>query len=70
MGWENNGKDWFYATFIHIDVKATGQVWLQHDGTDLKIGETLLERGVLRQDLVIGFHSPYVRTQMDSFVGA
>ena len=70
VGWENKGKDWFYATFIHIDVKATGQVWLQHDGTDLKIGETLLERGVLRQDLVIGFHSPYVRTQMDSFVGA
>ena len=70
VGWENNGKNWFYATFVHIDVKPDGHVWLQHDGTDLKIGETLLERGVLRQDMVIGFQSPFARTQMDGFATA
>jgi hypothetical protein len=64
VGWENNGKNWFYATFVHVDVKPNGQVWLQHDGTDLKVGATLLERGILHNDMVIGFQPPFARTQM------
>jgi hypothetical protein len=70
VGWENNGKNWFYATFIHVDVKPTGQVWLQHDGTDLKIAETLIERGISRQDIVIGFQPPFARANMDGFAVA
>ncbi len=70
VGWENNGRSWFYATFVHIDVKPNGQVWLQHDGTDLKVAETLFQRGVLRQDMVIGFHSPFMRTPENDFAVA
>jgi hypothetical protein len=62
VGWENGGSHWFYATFVHIDVKKTGQVWLQHDGTDLKIAEMLITKGIVRQDIVIGFHPPFLRT--------
>ncbi|MEO0043991.1 MAG: hypothetical protein RL329_3439 [Bacteroidota bacterium] len=61
VGWENNDQHWFYATFIHIDVKKTGQVWLQHDGTDLKIAEMLTAKGVAHKDIVIGFHPPFLR---------
>jgi hypothetical protein len=64
VGWENNGQHWFYATFAHIDVKKTGLVWLQHDGTDLKIAEMLIAKGVARKDIVIGFHPPFLRTPM------
>jgi XisI protein len=61
VGWENNSQNWFYATFVHVDVKPNGQVWLQHDGTDLKVGETLVKRGVMGQDMVIGFQPPFAR---------
>jgi hypothetical protein len=49
---------------VHIDVKKTGLVWLQHDGTDLKIAEMLVAKGVARKDIVIGFHLPFLRTPM------
>ena len=67
VGWENKGKDWFYATFIHIDVKPNGRVWLQHDGTDLRIANQLIERGIPKNDIVIGFQPPYVRDMMQDF---
>jgi hypothetical protein len=70
VGWHQQGKKWFYATFIHIDVKSTGKVWLQHDGTDLKVADMLIERGVAKQDIVIGFQSPFARTLMDGFAVA
>ena len=67
VGWENNGQNWFYATFVHVDVRPNGQVWLQHDGTDLKVGATLLERGILRNDMVIGFQPPFARVETEGF---
>jgi hypothetical protein len=70
VGWENNGQNWFYATFVHVDVKPNGQVWLQHDGTDLKVGETLVKRGVLGQDMIIGFQPPFARPRMENLAVA
>ena len=64
VGWEHNTR-YFYATFIHIDVKATGRVWLQHDGTSLRIAEMLMERGIPKHDIVIGFQAPSARKLMD-----
>ena len=57
----------FYATFIHIDVRPNGRVWLQHDGTDLRIANQLIERGIPKNDIVIGFQPPYVRDMMQDF---
>ena len=65
VGWETDTNNWFYATFIHIDVKPNGRVWLQHDGTDLRIANQLIERGIPKNDIVIGFQPPYVRESMD-----
>lgn len=70
VGWEGGGKRWFYATFIHIDVKPNGRVWLQHDGTDLRIAERLIENGVFKGDIVIGFQPPHVRENMPDFAVA
>ncbi len=67
VGWEKARDEWFYATFIHIDVKATGRVWIQHDGTDLKIANQLIELGIPKSDIVIGFQPPYVRENMMDF---
>lgn len=70
VGWETDTNNWFYATFIHIDVKPNGRVWLQHDGTDLRIANQLIERGIPKNDIVIGFQPPYVRESMEDFASA
>lgn len=50
-----------YGGFLHLELSETGKVWIHHDGTDLVIGEILLEKGVEKQDLVLGFQPPFVR---------
>ncbi len=65
VGWE--GRRWFYASFIHIDVKTNGKVWLQHDGTDLIIADRLVEKGIPKEDIVIGFQSPFARHLLPEF---
>ena len=44
--------------------------YCQSSGTDLKVGESLLERGILRHDMVIGFQPPFARTHMEGFAVA
>ena len=53
--------DFFSRLYLHIDVANDGKVWLQHDGTDILVAEKLLESGVAKSDLVLGFHEPLMR---------
>ncbi len=65
VGW--HGRDWVYSSFVHIDLKPDGQVWLQHDGTSLKIAEELVKRGIPQHEIVPGFHKPSVRPLLDGW---
>ena len=66
VGWEdNNYRE--YAPFVHIDIKPTGKVWIQHDGTDLKIALLLAEKGIPKSDIVLGFRSPFRRAEIQDF---
>ena len=58
-GWLADNR--IYGPLIHIEVKANGKVWLRHDGTDLEVGQQLLDAGVLPLDLVPAFHDPATR---------
>lgn len=51
----------YYGCFLHIDVYPDGKIWVQHDGTDLNVAEQLLEAGVAKEEIVLGFQSPSVR---------
>lgn len=55
-GWKGHQR--MYMNMAHISVTDEGHVWLQYDGTDLVIGQMLLDRGVEKSDLVVGFHPP------------
>lgn len=65
VGWQNN--NWIYSSYLHIDVKPNGRVWIQHDGTDWIIADRLLDRGIPQKDMVIGFQPPYARELMPEF---
>ena len=45
---------------MHFDI-LDGKVWLQYNGTEDFVAERLVEMGVPRSDIVIGFHSPFKR---------
>lgn len=58
-GWQ--GKKRIYGCYLHIDLASDGKVWLQYDGTDRVVGQLLLDKGVSKDDLVLGFHHPLRR---------
>jgi hypothetical protein len=65
IGWQDILRE--YLPFLHIDLKSDGKVWIQHDGTDLKIALWLVEHGIPKQDIVLGFQSIKRRKMMPEF---
>jgi hypothetical protein len=57
-GWRENSRT--HGCSMHIDIKD-GKIWIQHDGTEVGIATILLERGVPKEDIVLGFHAPEMR---------
>lgn len=66
VGWKNQRR--VYGCFLHIDIKD-GKVWLQHNGTENEVAEDLVNLGIPKHDIVIGFHSPFKRQFTDYAVG-
>ena len=58
VGWDNDR--WIYGCVLHLDIK-NGKVWIQYNGTEVEIADNLVKAGILEEDIVIGFHSPYKR---------
>ena len=67
-GWDKT-KSRIYGCFLHMHVASDGKVWFQHDGTDLEVGKTLMERGVPPKDIVVGFHHPSMREDTEFALG-
>ncbi len=45
---------------MHIVIQ-NGKIWIQHAGTEDGIANRLVELGVAKGDIVLGFQSPYKR---------
>jgi len=58
-GWIDESR--FYGILIHIQIKDDGRLWLHDDNTDLIVVDRLLEKGIPKKDIVIGWHSPSMR---------
>jgi XisI protein len=65
IGWQDILRE--YLPFVHIDLKPDGKVWIQHDGTDLKIALWLADKGIAKQDIVLAFQSPNRRKLLPEF---
>ncbi|HLO88962.1 MAG TPA: XisI protein [Nostocaceae cyanobacterium] len=62
VGWD--GEKRIHGIMLHIDIK-NGKIWIQHNGTEKRIAQDLLELGVPKQDIVLAFHSPTRRKYTD-----
>jgi XisI protein len=58
IGWE--GLKRVYSCYMHLDIKD-GKIWIQRNMTEMDIAAELVEKGVAREDIVLGLHPPYKR---------
>ncbi|MEL7039011.1 MAG: XisI protein [Cyanobacteria bacterium J06592_8] len=58
VGWK--GLQRVYYTVLHFDIKDE-KIWLQHNATDIDMGQELIKMGIPQEDIVLGLHPPYKR---------
>ena len=58
-GWQDR-KTFVYIVGLHLDIKDE-KIWIWQNNTDAFVGDELVERGVLKSDIVLAFHAPQER---------
>ena len=66
VGW--NGYRRVHGCVLHFDIKG-GKIWLQQNMTERRVACELVEMGVLKTDIVLGFQAPELREYTDFAVG-
>jgi XisI protein len=49
-----------YGCAMQLDI-IEGQIWIQHNSTEIYIDRELIQRGVSPKDIILGFRSPSIR---------
>jgi XisI protein len=57
-GWEK--QQHLHSCLIHVEI-INDRVWIQLDNTEDGIAEELIQAGIPKQDIVLGFHEPEIR---------
>jgi hypothetical protein len=58
VGWD--GPRRIHGSVVHLDI-IEGKVWIQRDGTEHGIAEELVEAGIPRDHIVLGFRPADLR---------
>lgn len=66
VGWQRDR--WVHSCTIHLDIKG-GKIWIQWNGTEDDLAQELVNLGVPKTDIVIGFHEPSLRKFTDYAAG-
>lgn len=57
-GW--SGKEHGHTAVVYIRLHG-GKIWIEEDGTEDGVATSLLQAGVPREDIVLGFRPPEMR---------
>lgn len=66
VGWLNG--HWVYGCLLHLDI-INDKIYIQQNNTEVAIAARLVELGVPKHDIVLGFQSPFKRQFGDYAVG-
>jgi hypothetical protein len=66
VGWNNQKR--IYGCMMHLDIKDD-KIWIQQNTTEVDLASELIDMGVPKHDIVIGFHTPKMRQLTDFGVG-
>ena len=58
IGWQQLTR--VFGCIIYVEIKD-GKIWIERDGTEIGIANELVEAGVSKQDIVLGFKASYRR---------
>jgi XisI protein len=58
VGWDGYRR--VHGCVLHLDIKD-GKVWVQHNMTEMPIAQALMEMGVAKEDIVLGFQAECMR---------
>lgn len=58
VGWR--GAERIHGALAHVDI-TDGRIWIEYDGTEHGLANELVEAGVPRDRIVLGFKPPEVR---------
>ena len=59
LGWLD--RQYVHMVLLHFDVKPDGKVWIQLYDTEKLVGQELMDLGIDKNDLVLGFKPAYMR---------
>ncbi|MEO0771172.1 MAG: XisI protein [Cyanobacteria bacterium J06649_4] len=66
LGWM--GKRRVHHSPVHCAIR-NGKVWLLANSTERDVAADFVERGIPKEDIVLGFHPRYMREYSDYAVG-
>lgn len=66
VGWQ--GRSRIHGAPIHIELIGD-KVWIQYDGTSPGVALELVEAGIPKEDIVLGFRPPHIRPHTGFGVG-
>ncbi len=58
IGWNQQTR--VYNPIMHLDIKNE-KIWIQENITEVDIATELIDMGVPKSDIIIGFHTPKMR---------
>lgn len=58
IGWQE--EQYVFTVVFHFDIKD-GKIWFQRNITEREVVDELMDRGVVKEDIVLGFRPPYAR---------
>lgn len=61
-GW--NKTKYIHSAFLHVELKGE-KIWIHCDGTEYGVANELVEAGVPKDAIVLGFRHPYMRPYTD-----
>lgn len=61
--WRDNYR--IYGCAMQLDI-IEGQIWIQHNSTEIYIDRELIKYGVFPKDIIFGFRSPGIRELLAS----
>lgn len=62
VGWQSQER--VDDIYLHLDV-SDSKVFIQHDGTNLRLADRLMREGIPRDRIVLAFHRPDLRIYTD-----
>jgi len=58
VGWDGHRR--VYGCVLHLDIKE-GKIWIEQNMTEMRVAQELVERGVRKENIVLGFQAPEMR---------